>query len=247
MNLDLTKPVKDIVLENPGSAAVFERLNIDYCCGGKISLDEACRTAGVEQEELIRRLESAQRSPLEDGPVTNWNGQSLTALIDYIVSTHHSYCRREITRLDPLLKKVAEKHGPNHPELARLQAAFESLSNDLVMHMMKEERMLFPYIAALEDAVTSRLPLPCPPFGAVKNPVRMMMLEHDQAGDELREMREMTSAYNPPPDACASYRVLYQDLLRFQQDLHEHIHLENNLLFPRAIELEEGVAIAGKA
>jgi len=151
------------------------------------------------------------------------------------------FTRTEIARLRGLLAKVCTKHGELHLELEPLRMLFDKLSAELEPHMFKEERVLFPYIIALENAVANRRPLLRPPFGTVANPIRMMMMEHDNAGHLLKEMRQLTFYYTPPADACMSYRALYQALDEFEKDLHEHIHLENNILFPRAAELEASV------
>jgi regulator of cell morphogenesis and NO signaling len=177
---------------------------------------------------------SATRATL--GP--DWQREPLSDLIAHITSTHHTYTRREIARLGPLFDKVCSVHGKNHPELLHIRAGFRGLAQELTMHMMKEEMVLFPYIVRLEEAVMQREPVSAPPFGSVSNPISMMEHEHDSAGNALRAMRQASSGYNPPPDACVSYQTLYKALVDFEEDLHQHIHLENNILFPRAIALE---------
>ena len=156
----------------------------------------------------------------------------------YIVGTHHFFTRQELTRLDQLFDKVCAAHGQNHAELLRLQGRFQGLRRELTAHMLKEEQVLFPAIVEMEEAVGRGEPIPMPFFGTVRNPVRMMMMEHDTAGEVLREMRILSSNYTVPSDACLSYRTLYQALQAFEADLHQHIHLENNILFPRAVEME---------
>jgi regulator of cell morphogenesis and NO signaling len=144
-----------------------------------------------------------------------------------------------MARLQPLFDKVVSVHGANHPELLQASALFERLCADLTPHMFKEEQILFPYIVNLAKAATNKMPAPFAPFGTVNNPVRMMMMEHDVAGEIMRDLRKATNDYTVPPDVCISYKTLYDALAAFEQDLHEHIHLENNILFPRAIETEE--------
>jgi regulator of cell morphogenesis and NO signaling len=156
------------------------------------------------------------------------------------VNTHHKYTREAIARLNPLLEKVRSVHEKNHPELQLIQTVFHGLAQELSTHMMKEEMVLFPYIVRLEEAVIQKEPILPPPFGTVQNPVTMMMHEHDSAGDVLRAMREASSGYTPPGDGCVSYQTLYKVLADFEKDLHQHIHLENNILFPRAIDMEQG-------
>jgi regulator of cell morphogenesis and NO signaling len=239
MTIDATKTVKEIVVEAPSSVRVFESLGIDYCCGADKPLGDACRNAGRPVDEVLQSLEEAERSPGPESPVTNWNQESLANLADHIVAKHHSFCRQEVSRLSPLVRKVVEKHGSNHPELRRIGTLFAGLSNELLMHLVKEEQMLFPYISRLEQAVTNHTSFPRPPFGTVQNPVRMMVLEHDQAGEQLKEIHELSNGYEPPSDACGSFKALYQGLKFFEEDMHQHVHLENNVLFPRAVAIED--------
>jgi regulator of cell morphogenesis and NO signaling len=160
------------------------------------------------------------------------------ALIDYIQSTHHKYTREEIGRLGPLFEKVCTVHGKSHPELFQIHEIFQDLAQELSAHMMKEEMILFPYVTRMEAAVMKNEPIPRPPFGSVQNPVSMMEHEHDSAGNALRAMREASNGYSAPADACVSFQTLYSVLVEFETDLHQHIHLENNVLFPRAIAIE---------
>ncbi|HYX69115.1 MAG TPA: hemerythrin domain-containing protein [Terriglobales bacterium] len=178
----------------------------------------------------------AERQPREQ--TTDWQAAPLAGLIEHIINTHHQFTRQELARLDPLLDKVCKVHGQNHPELLEIRRVFAGLSQELTLHMMKEERILFPYIAQMEEAVSRRQAPPVSPFGTVENPIHMMMTEHDSAGEALRQFRSLSSDYAPPADACVSYRTLYNALAEFEQDLHRHIHLENNILFPRAIGME---------
>jgi regulator of cell morphogenesis and NO signaling len=243
MTLQSTKTVRELALEIPGATRVFEKLGIDYCCGGAKSLADACAARSLSADEVIGQLEQ------EGG--TNWavatevadfSQLTLTELISHIVNKHHTFTKQEMVRLDALMNKVCSVHGQNHQELLSLQVLFQELAADLSPHMLKEEMVLFPYIMRLEETVSNNLPAPPPPpFMTVRNPVRMMSLEHDTAGDLLRRMRDASSDYFVPADACISYRTLYQALEEFERDLHQHIHLENNILFPRAIELEDAV------
>ncbi len=244
MNINAQRTVAEIALESPHSAAIFERLGIDYCCNGRKPLAEACQTAGIDLNrvtDLLSRAASTEHSGVE---AADWSHQSLAALINHIVEKHHAFCRGECARLEPLLTKVRSKHGEGHPELSAIQDEFTELRSELDMHMMKEERMLFPYIISLEKSATGKSFPPRAPFGTVQNPVRMMMQEHDSAGHSIQEIRKLTANFTVPLDACTSFKALYQGLGAFEADLHQHIHLENNLLFPRAIELEEAVRSA---
>jgi len=154
------------------------------------------------------------------------------------MNTHHKYTREEISRLGPLLARVCSVHGNNHPELNNVHAVFHGLAQELTMHMMKEEKVLFPYIVRMEEAIIQKEPILPSPFGSIQNPVLMMEHEHDDAGEALRALREMTGGYTVPPDGCVSYQTLFQALAEFEADLRQHIHLENNILFPRAIAME---------
>ena len=168
----------------------------------------------------------------------DWQKQLLADLIAHITSTHHVFVREESPRIEALATKVVGVHGKNHPELLQVQEIFSALAAELRVHLMKEEQMLFPYVSRMEESVLAGEPAPPSMFGTVANPVRMMMQEHDGAGEALRSLRAITSDYKVPEDACISYRTLYQAIQGFEADLHQHIHLENNILFPRAIAME---------
>lgn len=237
MNALETKTVRDLAVEVPGATRVFEKLGIDYCCGGNRSLTDACATAGITFEEVMKSLE-AETASLQQSAEPDFQKSTLEKLVSHIVTKHHEFTRLEIARLDALLEKVFGVHGENHPELFKIHPLFRELGAELETHMGKEELMLFPYIVRMETAANQKVPLSPPPFGTVANPVRMMMFEHDRAGELLKELRALSSNYVPPPDGCISYQTLYRALNEFEQDLHQHIHLENNILFPRAVEME---------
>lgn len=237
--LDPTKTVREFVLGTPNAARIFEKMKIDYCCGGNKSLEDACATAGVEVEELERLFAvTAQTDPTHHSAV-DFQQVTLTDLIGHILASHHVYTKDEMARLQPLIAKVIAAHGENHAELTQLGELFAQLCADLTPHMFKEENVLFPYIEELEASLLQKQAAPFAPFGTVTNPIRMMMMEHDTAGEILREMRALSSEYAVPADGCISYQTLYQALEVFEKDLHQHIHLENNILFPRAVELEK--------
>lgn len=237
MDSATSKTVRELALEIPGATRVFEKLGIDYCCGGKRSLADACRAAGVTAETVMNSLERANGAHAEfEEP--NFLSATLVELIDHIVEKHHVFTKTELARLRALIDKVHGVHGQNHPELAEIRSLFASLNVELEPHMMKEERVLFPYVVGMEGAVRNQRPVEKPPFGTVRNPIQMMMLEHEGAGYLLKEIRKVSSNYALPADACISYQTLYQALEAFERDLHQHIHLENNILFPRAVEME---------
>ncbi|HVJ05963.1 MAG TPA: iron-sulfur cluster repair di-iron protein [Candidatus Saccharimonadales bacterium] len=232
-----TKTVREIALEQPSSIRVFEQFGIDYCCGGRKPLAEACVAGKLELEEVISALEAASRNAV---PVAqDWSHSSLEVLSGHIVSTHHVYVKTELPRLAVLAQKVVGRHGATTPELPVIQTTLAHLDEELTQHLAKEETILFPYIVALEraNAVGSAKPHGC--FGTVANPIAMMTEEHDAAGALIAKIRSLGHNFVTPPDACPTYHAFYDGLAAFERDLHQHIHLENNILFPRAIELEK--------
>ena len=234
MELISERTVRDLASTNPGAARIFESFGIDYCCGGERSLAQACSAAKVSIQQVIDALEK----PRAEESDRDWQAASLSELITHIVEKHHEYVRREIPRLTALISRVASVHGPNHAELEKVELSFRVLAEELTMHLLKEERMLFPFIVQLEGAAkSSTRPAPAM-FGTAQNPVRMMMMEHDSAGDLLHRIRELANGYTVPETGCMSYKMLYQAMPEFEADLHQHIPLENNILFPRAIALE---------
>jgi regulator of cell morphogenesis and NO signaling len=239
MSATIEKTVRELALEHPTAPRVFEKLGIDYCCGGNQPLEQACRAANLQIDEVLASLEAAERAARPAGSDRDWQNEPLSELITHINSTHHKYTREELARLKPLLDKVRSVHGKNHPELLQIRVTFQALTQELTMHMMKEEMVLFPYIVRMEESVIQKEPVIPPPFGSVQNPVAMMEHEHDSAGNALRAMREASGGYVAPADGCVSFKTLYQALAAFEADLHQHIHLENNILFPRAIEMEK--------
>ncbi len=237
MSFTVTNTIKEMVIKMPGADMVFERFGIDYCCGGIRTLIEACQIAQAPIEEVVNDLIQLNQGLLPK-PAHDWQKESLGALANYIVQTHHIFTKQELVRIGKQFAKVCAVHGQNHPELLRLRELFDILKSDLTPHMIKEESVLFPYIKAIESAFVAHQKMPMPFINNVRNPIRMMMMEHDNAGELLRIMRTMTNNYTVPPDGCASFRALYEALQVLEMDLHQHIHLENNLLFPRTLEVE---------
>ena len=233
-----TRTVGEVALELPQATRVFEKLGIDYCCGGDTPLTEACASAGVEVGNVLKMLEEVLSAGLHENGSLDFQQASLSELIAHILDKHHVYTKQEMTRLESLLAKVIGAHGANHSELHGMGELFRQLCDDLTPHMFKEEQILFPYIVEMESAAQQNILAPFAPFGTVNNPIRMMMTEHETVGDILRELRAASSDYTVPADGCISYQTLYQALDAFEQDLHQHIHLENNILFPRAIVME---------
>jgi regulator of cell morphogenesis and NO signaling len=232
--------VRDIALEQPASIRVFEKFGIDYCCGGRKPLAEACQERSIEPCAVLDAIEEAVARGGEQTP--DWMQAKLETICRRIVEKHHAYIRAELPRLGALAQKVVSRHGRTHPELAHIQQLIVALGDELLQHLSKEEMVLFPYITSLERNLASCGPRPLGCFGAVRNPIRMMIAEHDAAGDAMARMRELSGGFTAPEGACPTYRGFYQALSEFEKDLHQHVHLENNILFPRAIELDESNA-----
>ncbi|HXE31338.1 MAG TPA: iron-sulfur cluster repair di-iron protein [Terriglobales bacterium] len=233
--LDAQRSLGELATSVPGAARVFERAGLDFCCGGKKSLHEACAAAGMNAEELLAELAAADPETPSDA---RWRERPLLDLVQHIVTRHHQYVREETPRIHRWLDKVVSAHGSRHPEVAEIRQGFESMAADLAQHMAKEELILFPAIARLDGPAAVGARPPAGGCGDVAHPVERMMQEHAHSGNDLAELRRLSGGYAPPPDACATFRALYQALADFERDLHQHIHLENNLLFPRALELE---------
>lgn len=234
--LNANTTVGDFVRENPNRARVFESLQIDYCCGGKVPLEQACKKQGLEPSAVLSQLEQCDQSGRSDSLV-DADSMTLTELADHIEATHHAYLKEELPRLDFMTDKVARVHGEHEPRLAQTRQAFLALKAELEPHMMKEERILFPIIRQLEQA-DGPLQFHC---GSVANPIRQMEHEHDQAGGALGVLSESTDRYMPPEWACNTYRAMLDSLARLETDMHQHVHKENNVLFPKAIQLEAEV------
>lgn len=240
MNIQINQntTVGELVIAHPQLRKTLEKLGIDYCCGGKKPLRIAAQEAGVPwstvetalNETLEKRAETVAR---------DWNTASLNELVDHIVKTHHAFTREQLVRLDGLLDKVEVAHGAHHGEmLAELHRIFSSLRSELEPHLMKEEQVLFPLIKQTEACVKDGGKKPVSHCGSVANPIQQMESEHEDAGSELATMRQLTNGYKLPDDACQTFTALYEGLIALENDLHLHIHLENNILFPKSIELE---------
>jgi regulator of cell morphogenesis and NO signaling len=227
--------VREIAREHPAAVRVFQKHGIDFCCGGQRPLDEVCDEKGISIDALIGELEASRVAAPVNGQ--DWNQSTARELIDHIVQTHHAYLAEHLPRIEDLAARVASKHGHQHPQMYRVQDVFLELKAELESHMRKEEMILFPYIAMAESAVESGRPAPAAPFGRIDNPIRMMEHEHDSAGTALAEIRRLTSDYRVPEDACNGFRALLFELEEVEKDLHIHIHLENNILFPKARSL----------
>jgi regulator of cell morphogenesis and NO signaling len=231
--------VGELAAKDFRKAEVFKKYGIDFCCGGKRSLREVCDEKGLDIVEVEREL--AEKEKTKGTRPAMYDQWAPDFLADYIVNTHHSFVEKMLPDLKAYSSKVAEVHGPNHPELHTLRELVTSLNLELTDHMMKEERILFPFIKSLVVAEREGVEIRLPHFRSVNNPIHMMEHEHDAAGKLLEEIRSITNDYELPQGACASFTLLYNMLQEFEEDLHIHIHLENNILFPKAIELEKKV------
>jgi len=228
--------IGEVVARNFRAAKIFDDFGLDFCCGGKKTIQQACSEKGINPDMVLNNLTSSEENGTVSAHYDKW---ALDFLIDYIVSNHHSYVTNEITTIDHHLQKVVSKHGEKHPELHSIEILFSQLKEDLLVHLQKEEKMLFPYIKKMVMVQNNGLEFPHPPFGTVESPVIVMEHEHDTAGNLMREIRKAADDFTIPEDACTTFRILYSELADFEADLHVHIHLENNILFPKAIELEK--------
>ncbi|MHB8260001.1 MAG: iron-sulfur cluster repair di-iron protein [Bacteroidia bacterium] len=218
-------------------AQIFKKHGLDFCCGGKKTVKQACAEKGLDVTVIEQELQQADKvATMRPLPYNEWN---LDFLADYIVNTHHSYVKKTLPDLRAYTAKVAKVHGEHHPELLPIHQLVEEVNDEFTAHMVKEEQMLFPYIKELAASKNRTLPLESSPFGSVSGPIKMMEEEHEMVGKNMEEIRTLSNNYSLPEDACASYSLLYRMLAEFEDDLFTHIHLENNILFPKAIALEK--------
>lgn len=228
--------VRDIVVEQPAAIAVLALFGIDYCCGGKHALGEACSKRNQDVSEVIKELQ--RQSNTNGAADVDWRTAPLNDLIVHIEQRHHAFARQHLSLIRDLAAKVERRHGAAHPEIYKISEALAVISAELSHHFTCEENMLFPHIEQLEAAGR---PVTQVAFANLQQPVTRMIMDHNQTGDELRTLREAANNFEPPADACTTFRALYRALEELERDLHQHIHLENNILFPRAIELESEV------
>jgi regulator of cell morphogenesis and NO signaling len=229
--------LSDIVRNDFRASRVFETHGLDFCCNGKRKLDEACREKGIEADSIIAELNKELSSDKTNEE--NFDKMDLDVLIDHIIDKHHSYIKRILPVLNSFSEKVIKAHSGKHPELIRVSELYHNVGAELTSHMFKEENMLFPFIKRMADLKRSGGALTSIPFGSVKNPIMQMEAEHDNAGNAFHEMREITGSFRIPEDACNTFKSFYEELNNFENDLHKHIHLENNILHPKAIALED--------
>lgn len=236
MEITKEKTVADIVTENIKTAHVFKKYGIDFCCGGGITLENACAKNNVDQTVLEKEL--LKVNTVVDA-MHDYDSWKLDFLIDYIINIHHTYVNEGLPILSQYANKVAKVHGQHYPEVIEINKLFHEVANELLTHLKKEEQVLFPFIKQLVEAEKEGDLDGLPPFGSVNNPIKMMEHEHENAGDIFKEIAKLTNNYTTPEDACNTFKALYAKLDEFEQDLHRHIHLENNILHPKAIALEK--------
>lgn len=231
--------VGDLVAKDYRTATVFKQKGIDFCCNGNRTLEEVCKQKEMSVTNIIGELN--QVSQQISAAQTDFNTWPLDLLADYIEKKHHRYVEEKIQEIKPYLDKICKVHGEHHPELYEINRLFNDSAGELAMHMKKEELILLPAVRRMVKAQMQKTTPERPQFGSINNPVKMMMHEHNNEGERFRKIEELSNKYNPPPDACNTYRVSFAMLKEFEDDLHLHIHLENNILFPKALELEKHI------
>ena len=229
--------LRDIVTENFHTAAVFEKFGLDFCRNGNRPLNEACEKKGVNPEQVIDELGNVMGTEAKDD--NHYDRWELDFLIDYIVNNHHSYVRKAIPQITAHTGKVAAVHGDKYPFLHEVKSIFDEIAAEMQSHMQKEETILFKVIKYLVESKKFNERPRTGGFGTVKNPINAMEAEHDGAGNKVEAIRQLTNDYKLPDDACSTFELTYKELEEFEKDLHKHVHLENNILFPKAIKLEE--------
>ena len=232
---DLT--VGSIVAQDWNAAAVFEKYNIDFCCNGGTKLSQACAAANIDQFLILVEIAALPKQTDDSEP--EYNLWELDRLAEYIENKHHRYATNVMPLLLAYLNKICLMHGQRHPELLKIRDLFREMAHELVVHMKKEEFMIFPFIKKMTESHRQKINIPLPTYGSVKNPISIMMNDHEAEGAKLREIVSLSNNYTPPQDACNTYRLSYSMLQKFEQDIHKHIHLENNILFPKTLELEK--------
>jgi regulator of cell morphogenesis and NO signaling len=237
MTITIDSTIGAIVAEDFRAAQVFHRHDIDFCCRGGRSLDQACQEQGLDPSSVLAEIAAMRASGVEPPDFGTWDAPRLIA---HIVGDHHAYVREALPSLIAHTSKIARVHGERHPELFEVVGLVEGVAAEMTTHMLKEEHILFPHIEALAMAIDQGCPPPPSPFGTIENPIRVMETEHESAGDAMARIRQLTHGYQVPDDGCETYRVTMQELDAFEQDLHAHVHLENYILFPKARRLEEG-------
>ncbi len=231
-----TNLIGEMVAEDFRTAAIFKKYNIDFCCRGGRTIEEACENKSINPDQVYKELENL---PSQSGSSIDFKSWPLDLLTEYVIKKHHLYIEEKTPILLAFLDKLCKVHGEKHPELYEINQLFNQTAEELIVHLKKEEYILFPFIKEMVNAKQNGTSIDYPPFGTVENPVHMMEHEHTAEGDRFAKIAELTNNYTPPTDACNTYRVAYAMLQDFENDLHTHIHIENNILFPKSIQLEK--------
>ncbi|MBR9757222.1 MAG: iron-sulfur cluster repair di-iron protein [Algicola sp.] len=231
------RQIGSFVAEDYRTAAVFSKYGIDFCCKGHRTIEDVCEKKAIDTDQLLEQLQAAMSS--QNGESIDYKSWPLDLLAEYIEKKHHRYVEEKVPVLTQFLAKLCKVHGDRHPELFEINELFNASAGELAAHMKKEELILFPFVKKMVKATIDGQPIEAPGFGTVENPIAMMMEEHDNEGERFRKIAALTNNYNPPADACNTYRVTFAMLDEFEKDLHLHIHLENNILFPKAAKMEK--------
>lgn len=229
--------IGELVAKDYRTASIFKKYSIDFCCQGNRTIEEACEKKNIDTKKVLEDLVAMMESKSES--TTDYQSWPLDLLADYIEKKHHRYVQEKTLEIQPYLDKICKVHGERHPELLKIKEEFNASAGELAAHMKKEELILFPFIRKMTQAKMENIKVDAAHFGTVINPIQMMMDEHTVEGNRFRKIEELSNNYTPPQDACNTYRVSFSLLKEFEQDLHLHIHLENNILFPKAIEIEK--------
>ncbi|HLV70506.1 MAG TPA: iron-sulfur cluster repair di-iron protein [Xanthomarina sp.] len=237
LNKEAQKQIGQFVAEDYRTAAVFSNYGIDFCCKGHRTIEEVCAKNNIDSNELLNKLDKVLSGNTNQS--IDYKSWPLDLLAEYIEKKHHRYVEEKTPVLRQFLDKLCKVHGERHPELFKINELFTASTGELAAHMKKEELILFPFIKKMVKAQIDKGSILAPQFGSVENPIAMMMEEHDNEGERFRQIAELTNNYNPPADACNTYKVTFAMLDEFEKDLHLHIHLENNILFPEAAKLEK--------
>ncbi|MBL0118068.1 MAG: iron-sulfur cluster repair di-iron protein [Saprospiraceae bacterium] len=237
MNIKEDQIIGELVAQDYRSASVFKKYGIDFCCQGNRTISDACIPMKIDPQSVIKDLGSANQ--VQHSNATDFTSWPLDLLADYIEKIHHSYVKEKTIEIKPYLDKICRVHGEKHPELFEINKHFNATAEELAHHMIKEETIVFPQVKILLKAKKDGSTIEKPSFGTIQNPIQVMMDEHTAEGERFRLIAELSNNYTPPEDACSTYKVTFALLQEFEEDLHLHIHLENNILFPKAIELEK--------
>jgi regulator of cell morphogenesis and NO signaling len=236
MNIQENQIIGELVAQDYRTASIFKKYGVDFCCQGNRTISDACKTKKIDGQLVVADLNALKQSVTDQA--TDYKSWPIDLLADYIEKKHHRYVEEKTQEIKPYLQKICSVHGDRHPELFEINEHFNATAGELAAHMKKEEFILFPYVRKMAKAKHEDIKLDAPHFGTVQNPIQMMMNEHTTEGERFRKIEELSNNYTPPQDACNTYRVTFALLNEFEQDLHLHIHLENNILFPKAIEIE---------